>query len=321
MPRVTRLPKHLQPMLAILTDAPFDDAGWVFESKWDGFRMVASIENGRVTLYSRNGKIVSESYRQVAQALEKMKGDAVLDGELVALDENGVSRFQLLQNALRAHPALRYYLFDLMFLDGNDLRRLPLLARKEKLRGILPKHPLLAFSAHRPEWGTKYFKEAEKRGLEGIMAKRAASPYLSGQRSRDWLKIKTARRQEVVIAGFTAPRRSRPCFGALVLAVREGKAWRYVGHVGIGFSHAVLRQLYDLMLPLRTDRSPFKQRVKDEAVTTWLKPKLVAEVKFTEWTAAGEMRHPSFLDLREDKRPQDVVREREAARKRRSSST
>jgi bifunctional non-homologous end joining protein LigD len=183
----------------------------------------------------------------------------------------------------------------------------------------MPKHPLLAFSTHRPEWGTKYFKEAEEHGLEGIMAKRAASPYLSGQRSGDWLKIKTARRQEVVIAGFTAPRRTRPCFGALVLAVREGNGWRYVGHVGTGFSHAVLRQLYDRMQPLRTDRSPFKQRGKDEAVTTWAKPKLVAEVKFTEWTSAGEMRHPSFLGLREDKRPQDVVREKEAARKRRSS--
>jgi bifunctional non-homologous end joining protein LigD len=248
-----------------------------------------------------------------------VRGDAVLDGELVALDDNGISRFQLLQNALRAQATLRYYLFDLTSLDGKDLRQLPLLARKEKLRGILPKHPLLAFSAHRPEWGTKYFKEAETHGLEGIMAKRAASPYLSGQRSRDWLKIKTARRQEVVIAGFTAPRRTRPCFGALVLAVREGTAWRHVGRVGTGFNHAVLRQLYDRMQPLRTDRSPFKQRVKDEAVTTWVKPKLVAEVKFTEWTAAGEMRHPSFLGLREDKRPQEVVREKEAPRKRRSS--
>jgi bifunctional non-homologous end joining protein LigD len=167
-------------MVAILTDAPFDDPAWVFESKWDGFRMMASIENGRVTLYSRNGKIISETYRQVAQALASVKADAVLDGELVALDEHGISRFQLLQNALRAQAALRYYLFDLTFLDGRDLRRLPLLARKEELRRILPNHPRLAFSAHRPEWGTKYFTSAEEHGLEGIMAKRAASPYLSG---------------------------------------------------------------------------------------------------------------------------------------------
>ena len=141
MPRETRLPKHLQPMLAILTDAPFDDPGWVFESKWDGFRMVASIEEGSVTLYSRNGKIISESYRQVAQALEQVKRNAVLDGELVALDAQGISRFQLLQNALRSQATLRYYLFDVMFLDGEDLRGLPLLERKDRLRRILPKHP------------------------------------------------------------------------------------------------------------------------------------------------------------------------------------
>ena len=312
MPRETKLPERLQPMLAILTDAPFDDPGWVFESKWDGFRMVTCIEDGRVTLYSRNGKIISESYRQVARALEKVKQDAVLDGELVALDAQGISRFQLLQNALRSQATLRYYLFDLMFLNGNDLRGLPLVGRKVRLRRILPKHPLLAFSDHRPEHGTKYFKEAEGMGLEGIMAKRAASPYRSGQRSGDWLKIKTARRQEVVIVGFTAPRRSRPCFGSLVLAVRDGGAWRYVGHVGTGFSHATLRELHNRLLKLRTDRSPFKERIKDEAATTWVKPKLVAEVKFTEWTTAGEMRHPAFLGLREDKRAVDVFREKEA---------
>ena len=150
--------------------------------------------------------------------------------------------------------------------------------------------------------------------LEGIMAKRAASRYLSGARSKDWLKIKTGKRQEVVIVGFTAPKRSRPHFGALVLAVREGKAWRYAGHVGTGFSHAMLEELHAKMVPLRTAGSPFKERVKDEAVTTWVKPKLVAEVKFTEWTSAGEMRHPAFLGLREDKKPSDVVMETEEHR-------
>lgn len=317
MPRESKLPGHLQPMLAILTDAPFDDPDWVFENKWDGFRMVASIEDGSVNLYSRNGKIVSESYRRVAQALEEVKADAVLDGELVALDAQGISRFQLLQNALRAQATLRYYVFDLMFLDGQDLRGLPLLQRKDRLRRLLPKHALLAFSEHRPEHGTRYFKEAQRHGLEGIMAKRAASPYLSGQRSADWLKIKTARRQEVVIVGFTEPRRSRPCFGALVLAVREAGAWRYVGRVGTGFSHATLHELYERLLPLRTERSPFGERVKDEATTTWVKPRLVAEIRFTEWTAAGEMRHPAYLGLRQDKRPGHVVREKEAARRRR----
>jgi bifunctional non-homologous end joining protein LigD len=317
MPRETKLPERLRPMLAVLTDAPFDDPGWVFESKWDGFRMVACIADGRVTLYSRNGKIISESYRPVAKALQRVKGNAVLDGELVALDARGISRFQLLQNALRAQATLRYVVFDLMFLDGQDLRKLPLVERKAKLRRILPGNALVAFSEDRPERGTRYFKEAQRQGLEGIMAKRAASPYLSGQRSGDWLKIKTARRQEAVIVGFTAPRRSRPCFGALVLAVREGEAWRYVGHVGTGFNHAMLRELHRRLLPLRTERSPFEQRVKDEAATTWVRPKLVAEVKFTEWTEAGEMRHPAFLGVREDKRAEQVVREKETSRARR----
>jgi bifunctional non-homologous end joining protein LigD len=316
MARVSKLPKRLQPMLATLTDAAFDDPDWVFETKWDGFRMIACIERGGVTLYSRNGKIISESYVVVAKALEKVKANAVLDGELVALDRRGISHFQLLQNALRAKADLRYYVFDLMFLDGEDLRSLTLLQRKARLRRLLPKHPLLAFSEHRPEHGLRCFKQALDRGLEGIMAKRGGSQYLSGARTSDWLKIKTSRRQEVVIAGFTAPRRSRPYFGALVLAVRAGKAWRYIGHVGTGFSHATLEELHGKLLPLKTSQSPFATRIKDAAVTTWVKPKLVAEVKFSEWTAAGEMRHPVFLGLREDKRAEDVGRETENSRAR-----
>jgi bifunctional non-homologous end joining protein LigD len=304
-------------MLATLTDAPFDDPDWVFETKWDGFRLIACLEHGKVTLYSRNGKIISDSYRGVAQALERLKVDAVFDGELVALDRRGISHFQLLQNALRAEATLRYCIFDLMFLDGEDLRDWTLVERKQRLRRLLPKHPLLSFSTHRSQHGSKFFKQALEQGLEGIMAKRKSSKYLSGARTSDWLKIKTARRQEVVIAGFTAPRRSRPHLGALVLAVREGKAWRYVGHVGTGFSHATLKELHDKLSALRTSTSPFSVRVKDEAVTTWVKPKLVAEVRFTEWTAAGEMRHPVFLGLRDDKLAEDVRRESEKRGRRR----
>jgi bifunctional non-homologous end joining protein LigD len=311
MAREQRLPKRLQPMLATLTDAPFDDPDWLFETKWDGFRMIACSVRGKVTLYSRNGKIISSRYRNVAEALEKVKADTVLDGELVALDQRGVSHFQLLQNALRAEAPLRYCIFDVMFAGGEDLRILPLIERKKRLRRLLPKNRLLAFSEDRMEYGTKYFKEAEKAGLEGIMAKRASSPYLSGLRTTDWLKIKTSRRQEVVIVGFTAPRRSRPYFGALVLAVRDGDHWRYVGHVGAGFTHAALKALHGKLSGLVTGKSPFNKRVKDETVTTWVKPKLVAEIKFTEWTEAGEMRHPVFLGLRDDKRAQDVVRENE----------
>ncbi len=303
-------------MLATLTDAPFDDPDWVFETKWDGFRMIACVERDKVTLYSRNGKIISDTYRMVAKALERLKVDAVLDGELVALDHRGVSHFQLLQNALRAEATLRYCIFDLMFLDGEDLRGSILVERKARLHRLLPRHPLLAYSEHRCQHGVKYFKQAQAQGLEGIMAKRRQSKYLSGARTADWLKIKTAQRQEVVIAGFTAPRRSRPYFGALVLAVREGKVWRYIGHVGTGFSHASLEALHTKLLPLRTTASPFTTPVKDEAVTTWVKPNLVAEVKFTEWTTAGEMRHPVFVGVREDKRAEDVSREAEKRRRR-----
>jgi bifunctional non-homologous end joining protein LigD len=310
MARVSKLPKPLQPMLATLTDAPFDDPDWVFESKWDGFRMVAVIKRGRVTLYSRNGQIVSENYKPVAKALEKVEHDAVIDGELVAIDGKGISRFQLLQNALRTTARLRYCVFDLMEVDGEDLRRLPLLERKGRLKPIVPKDRLVSFSNHRARYGKRYFKEAERKGLEGIMAKRADSLYLPGARSADWLKIKTAKRQEAVIVGFTAPRRSRKHFGALVLALREGTRWRYVGHVGTGFSNEALADLHAKLAPLRTSSSPFNQRVKDEQVTTWVKPRLVAEVKFSEWTAGGEMRHPAFLGLRKDKRPEEVVLEK-----------
>ncbi len=314
MTRPSKVPKPLRPMLATLVDAPFDAPDWVFETKWDGFRLIARIDERRVTLYSRSGLIVSETYKPIAKALEKVKRDAVMDGELVALDKNGVSRFQLLQNALRTSANLRYCIFDIMFGDGEDLRDLPLLERKKRLQSILPKDPLLTYSEHWPEHGKRLFREAQRLGLEGIMAKRGQSRYLSGVRSKDWLKIKTGKRQEVVIVGFTAPRRSRPHFGSLALAVRDGNAWRYVGRVGTGFSHAMLEELHGKLWPLRTASSPFKQRVKDEATTTWVKPKLVAEVKFTEWTSAGEMRHPAFLGLRRDKKPIDVVLETEQRR-------
>jgi bifunctional non-homologous end joining protein LigD len=313
MSRTSTLPKRLQPMLATLTDGPFDDAGWIFEDKYDGFRMVAKIEGGKVTLYSRNGKIISHSYIEVARALEGVKGDAVIDGELVALDENGVSHFQLMQNALRHEAKLQYCAFDLMVHDGKDLRGLTLLERKKRLKEILPRNKLIAFSRHRKTDGKKFFEEAERKGLEGIMAKRADSKYLSGARTDNWLKIKTSKRQEVVIAGYTAPRRTRPFFGALVLALREKDSWRYIGHVGTGFSHKTLEELHGKLMPIKTTKSPFTGRVKDEAVTTWVKP-LVAEVKFTEWTRAGEMRHPVYLGLRADKQAKDVVREQETPR-------
>jgi bifunctional non-homologous end joining protein LigD len=313
--RASTLPKRLQPMLATLTDAPFDDKGWIFEDKYDGFRMIAKVEGGKVTLYSRNGQILSRNYIEVAKALEGVKGDAVIDGELVAIGKDGASHFQLLQNALRNEAKLQYCAFDLMFQNGEDVRSLPLLQRKDRLKSILPKHKLIAYSRHRKAFGTKFFLEAERKGLEGIMAKRADSRYLSGVRTDNWLKIKTSKRQEVVIAGFTAPRRTRPFFGALTLALRDGKEWRYIGHVGTGFSHETLRELHAKLIQLKVPKSPFPKKLRDESVTTWVKPQLVAEVKFTEWTSSGEMRHPVYLGLREDKRAEDVMLEREKPHK------
>jgi bifunctional non-homologous end joining protein LigD len=314
MSRASTLPKRLQPMLATLTDGPFDDADWVFEDKYDGFRMVAVIEVGSVALYSRNGKVVSHSYREIATALQGIKGGAVIDGELVALDEGGISHFQLLQNALRDRAKLRYFAFDVMFHAGQDLRAMPLLERKKRLSALLPRNKFVTFSRHRPKLGKKFFAEAERRGLEGIMAKRSDSLYLSGARTRDWLKIKTSKRQEVVIAGFTAPQRTRQFFGALVLAVRDKDGWHYIGHVGTGFTHKTLEELHEKLVKLKSPKSPFPRKVKDEAVTTWVKPSLVAEVKFTEWTSSGELRHPVYLGLRSNKRANDVVREREQKR-------
>ena len=315
MSQTSTLPKRLQPMLATLTDAPFDDPDWIFEDKYDGFRMIAEIERGKVTLYSRNGKIISHSYIEVAKALEGVKSDAVIDGELVAIGKDGVSHFQLLQNALRHEAKLLYCAFDLMFETGTDLRKQPLLERKKRLKAILPRNKLIAFSRHRKANGREFFAEAERKGLEGVMAKRADSVYASGSRSPEWLKIKTAKRQEVVIAGFTAPKRSRPFFGALVLAVRENEAWRYIGHVGTGFSHQTLEELHAKLVKLRAAKSPFPAKVKDEGVTTWVKPLLVAEVKFAEWTSKGELRQPVYLGLRSDKNAKDVVRERAPSRK------
>jgi len=297
-------------MLATLTDRPFDDSDWVFETKWDGFRAIAVAEPGHARLYSRNLIDISKKYPSICQALAAIRQEAVLDGELVALDAHGRSRFQLLQNAEREPARLLYCVFDLLYLGGKDLRDRPLLERKAALMRILPKSPLLLYSAHVPGAGIKAFNRAKRLGEEGVMAKLASGRYYSGKRTREWLKVKASQEQEVVIVGFTAPRRSRKYFGALVLAVREGEGWKYAGRAGTGFNAETLRSLYEKLVPLITKVKPIAEKVPDVAKTTWVKPKLVAEVKFTEWTSAGEMRHPVFLGLRADKKATDVVREK-----------
>ena len=301
---------ELRPMLATLTDKPFDDPDWVFETKWDGFRAIAVAKPGQAALYSRNLNDISRKYPSLCAALAKIKHEAVLDGELVALDEHGRSRFQLLQNAEREFARLLYCVFDLLYLDDKDLRGKTLLERKGALEKILPESPLLLYSAHVVGEGIEAFNRAKRAHEEGVMAKLSISLYHSGMRTRDWLKVKASQEQEVVIVGFTAPRGSRKYFGALVLAVREGTGWRYVGRAGTGFDTKTLRTVYDTLVPLITDKKPIPQKVPDAGNTSWVKPKLVAEVKFTEWTAAGEMRHPVFLGLRTDKPATEVIREK-----------
>lgn len=300
----------LRPMLATLTDKPFDDPEWIFETKWDGFRVVAEIKaDGSVKLYSRNLLDVSGKFPAVCEALAGVGRFAVMDGEMVALDARGRSRFQLLQNVGREKARLRYCVFDLIYLDNKDLRKRPLIERKELLEAVLPQDPLLQYSTHVWDKGIAAFKRAERAGEEGVMAKLSTSLYYSGIRTREWLKVKASLGQEVVIVGFTAPKGSRRWFGSLLLAVREGSKWRYVGRAGSGFDQEMLASLYAKLKPLITKTKPVDDKVPNLANTTWVKPKLVGEVKFTEWTSKGEMRHPVFLGLRSDKKAEEVIRE------------
>ena len=298
----------LRPMLATLTDKPFDDPDWIFETKWDGFRAIAVAAPGHAALYSRNGNDVSAKYPSVCQALAAIKQEAVLDGELVALDVHGRSRFQLLQNAEREPTRLQYCVFDLLYLDGKDLRDQPLLQRKAALEKVLPKSPLLRYSTHVVGEGVKAFNKAKRAHEEGVIAKLANSRYTSGKRTREWLKVKASQEEEVVVVGFTKPRGSRKCFGALLLAVREGRRWKYAG---VSAPDQREDPAHALRQACAADHraKPIEKKVPDEANTTWVKPKLVAEVKFTEWTKGGEMRHPVYLGLRTDKPAAEVVRE------------
>jgi bifunctional non-homologous end joining protein LigD len=218
--------KEYRPMLATLVDKPFDSDEWVYETKWDGFRLIAEAKRGSVRLFSRNGIEVTTRYPAIAQALRAVTEPCVIDGEVVALDATERSRFQLLQNALHGEETRpQYCVFDILFFGGQDVRGRPLLERKRLLTQVLPRTSLLRYSEHIKEKGIALFNKAKRAGLEGVMAKRAAGLYYSGKRTREWLKFKAVYEQEVVIIGYTAPRRSRQYFGALVLAVRQGSQW------------------------------------------------------------------------------------------------
>lgn len=303
-------PKSVKPMLATLVDQPFDRPDWLFEIKWDGFRAIGEVENGAVRLYSRNMLSFADRFGPVVSALEDLGHDAVLDGEIVALDREGKSQFQLLQNYQRTGAGhLAYCVFDVLYLDGRDMRGLPLRERKKKLARLIKDGAVLRLSDHVEEDGIAFFKALTERGLEGMIAKNAASLYREGERSLDWLKIKARRQQEVVIGGYTDPRGSRQKFGSLILGIYEGKDFVYVGHAGGGFNAKSLEFVYAKLKPLEQIVCPFKRRPKTNAPAHWVKPKLVCEVVFQEWTSEGLMRMPVFLGLREDKAATKVRRE------------
>lgn len=313
-PRAT-MPRHVKPMLATLVEKPFDRAGWLFELKWDGYRAVAEVSRRGESFYSRNQKSFEHRFAPVVEALRGLRHEAVLDGEVVVVDEEGRSDFQLLQNYQRTGEGrLRYYVFDLLYLDGRDLRGLPLRRRKELLAGILRGLPGVHLSEHIEKDGTALFKAAAVRGLEGIIGKDGASPYRDGRRSPEWVKVKTQRRQEAVIGGFTEPRGGRKGLGALVLGVYAGKDLVYIGHTGGGLDARGLGELRSKLQPLVQRRCPFRQTPATNAPAHWVRPELVCEVKFQEWTQDGVMRQPIFLGLREDKPARSVRREGRAPR-------
>ncbi|HEY6876996.1 MAG TPA: non-homologous end-joining DNA ligase [Polyangiales bacterium] len=312
----TKLPDAFEVELATLVDAaPMGDA-WLHEIKLDGYRLVARVERAGklVQLFTRGGLDWSERVPTLREALRALPvRDAVLDGELCSLKPDGVSSFQALQNALSngRESTLVYFVFDLLWLDGEDLRPLPLLQRKAKLAALLSGHgDHLRYSDHVVGDGPAFFTHACALRLEGIISKRADSAYRAG-RSKDWLKVKCIARQEFVIGGYTPPSGSRTHLGALLVGVREGAQLRYAGKVGTGFSQASLRELHGLLKPLERERAPFVNPPKGAAVrgAKWVEPVLVAEVSFTEFTSDGLLRHPSFQGLREDKPAKAVVRE------------
>jgi bifunctional non-homologous end joining protein LigD len=309
------LPAFVEPVLATLVKEPPAGEDWVHEMKYDGYRMLCRIEDGEAVMYSRNRKDWTGKFPAIARAAARLPvTSAWVDGELVVMDAEGRSSFQALQNALSGEDAgrLHYYVFDLPYLDGFDLRDVMLLERKRLLQLLLKQSPAtVKLSAHIEGAGPEFFAQACNAGLEGIVSKRANSLYRAG-RGRDWVKVKCAKRQEMVIGGFTDPEGSRKGFGALLLGVHEpGGKLRYSGKVGTGFSDESLESLRQRLDGIVRKEPPFSNPPKGAEARRahWVKPQLVAEVSFTEWTEDGTLRHPSFQGLREDKKASEVVRE------------
>jgi bifunctional non-homologous end joining protein LigD len=312
------MPTVVHPMLATPVAKAFDNPDWLFEIKWDGYRAVAFIDDGRVRLVSRNQNDLTAQFPELGALPKFIKAErAILDGEIVALDEEGRPSFSLMQQRTGFQPGKRrlprkegvpviYYAFDLLYLDGMDLRRVPLEQRKQMLQDRIKAGDLLHFSDHYAEKGLDLLEAARQRGLEGILAKKRNSVYVE-KRSNDWLKIKITRRQECVIGGYTDPEGSREYFGALVLGLYDKKGRLiHVGQVGSGFDQKALNEIYDRMQPLQTKKSPFYGEIGELKTAHFVRPELVAEIKFSEWThetAEGGMklRAPVFMGLRADK--------------------
>jgi len=317
------LPTAIHPMLATSVDKPFDSPEWLFEIKWDGYRAVCFLENGKSRLVSRNQNDLTGQFSELQSLPKLIKAQtAVLDGEIVALDEQGRPSFSLMQQrtgirqgnrhtAARRDVPIMYYVFDLLYLEGYDLRRVSLEQRKEVLAQIATSGDLLRYSDHYPGQGIALFEAAKQKGLEGILAKRRTSCY-EERRTREWLKIKITHTIDCVIGGYTDPEGSRQYFGSIVLGLYDKKDHLiHIGQAGTGFNQSRLKEIYQLLKSLETDRNPFYGPV-DARNVHWVKPELVAEIKFSAWThetADGglKLRAPVFLGLREDKDPKECV--------------
>ncbi len=312
------VPVWTPPMLATLTDRRFSDPGWIFEPKLDGVRCLAFRAGGPVRLLSRNRLSLNERYPELVDAMAAQEAEAfVVDGEVVAFEGRRTSFARLQQRmqlrdpaaARRTGVAVFLYVFDVLHAGGRDVTGLPLRARKSVLRGLLEFGGPLRFTPHRNEHGEASWRDACGRGLEGVIAKRADAPYSHG-RSADWLKFKCVNEQELVIGGFTDPKGGRRGFGALLLGYHRDGHLVYAGKVGTGFDDELLVGLRRRLDRLERDRPPFARGTLPRLGVHWVRPDLVAQVGFTEWTRDGQLRHPRFLGLRDDKRPEEVVRER-----------
>jgi bifunctional non-homologous end joining protein LigD len=315
-------PTGFSPMLATLVDKPFDAENWLFEVKWDGYRAIAHCNNNNVSLISRNNKSFNEKYYPITAALQKLNMNAVFDGEIIISNKEGISSFGDLQNwRSEADGELLYYVFDLLWLDGYLLLDVPLQQRRELLKEVLPKNPVIQLSQSFNAPGTTFYDIAKQMNLEGIIAKKADSVYTPGVRSKDWLKIKIAKRQEVVIGGFTQNEGSTKLFSSLLVGVFDNGALHYTGKIGTGFTDKEQRAMMEQFKPLFRKNCPFDRepdynkpsRFRPNppvATATWLKPELVCEVAFAEITSDGVMRHPSFEGMRVDKKAKDVKAEK-----------